>query len=606
MDKYRIKNFSIKEFNSYKYLGVKHTKVMSNHLLIYGEHKSGKSTTLDALAYALFGIKASRRPINKIAETCIIITNGTQEIKINRKAGTNHRLEVIDTSTSKITETLTDLEKIDQKICDIFKLPSPDFLEFKTKLLYQDQESSLKRNDDKSIMRIISYYSGLLNKQNDIDLLDRQIQSKEENKQYIEIRIKELEEEKKKQETIVKSSVDEMAYLKKMIESYENESLKDVFEIKEKQREIWDTIVKTQERNTYLNQEKKKLIIEKNELQKYYEEKIIDVLKEIISVLICPVCGKRTNLAKIENKYYNKKCPYCGDDEYDFELDNKIREKIAISKQNIPLIDFKLMDIKKELKDNNLKIEHLKKNSSELDMLFNPEIIRGVEKYKSYDDADFKAHIQDKKQLYLKWIDDLKQIDDEIHRFNTEINAKKSETDTLISEIKQLEDEKKNIEKKYFDTCIDNFLLKLNSYYSQLMGYKKQPIIYKNNKFYLKMKLADKKEEFEDISSSKTIGESEKKCLDIALLLTLNDLDKENNASRIDFVILDEPAEGLKNDSDLPDEIQVLSNLLNLIKIKCEEDETQFIILTADKIYEQVLELPKAQITFNMDITGYS
>lgn len=94
--------------------------------------------------------------------------------------------------------------------------------------------------------------------------------------------------------------------------------------------------------------------------------------------------------------------------------------------------------------------------------------------------------------------------------------------------------------------------------------------------------------------------------MDAALLLTFNDLDKENNVSLIDFVILDEPAEGLHDDLDLEAEAHNKSNLLNLIKMKCDGDEAQFIILTADKSYNEILKLPTSRIKFDMDITRFS
>ena len=137
------------------------------------------------------------------------------------------------------------------------------------------------------------------------------------------------------------------------------------------------------------------------------------------------------------------------------------------------------------------------------------------------------------------------------------------------------------------------------------MGYKKQPIVLKDGKLFFKTPLRGKKEEVDDISTSKSIGESEKKCLDAALLFTLIDLDIENNISLINFVILDDPADGLFNDMNLKPEVHNKTNLLNLIKEKCDTDQTQFIILTADKTYNEILGFKTTNINFNTDILMY-
>lgn len=603
MTKFRIREFSIKKFNSERYLGINLTKI-DKHLLIYGEHKSGKSTTLDAISYAIFGINGSRRPIYNIAETYIKVSNDDFDLILNRKVGSNHKL-TIKNHIDNTTETITDMDEINNNLTELFKLPSEDYLEFKAKLLYQEQESSLKKFDSKKLLRIISYYTGLGDKNKRIEYLQDEIKIKLEENEYVTIKRKEFKNELIEKRNIINSSKGHIEHLKQLVSSYEDRSMEQVFDIKMKKSELWKKINEIQARNLHLQHEKDKTFLLKNDFQKFYEESLVNLIKEVVSVLICPVCGKRTNLSKIEYKYHHKKCPYCGDEHYDKDLYDNIAQKIKNSKDRLPKIDKEIKQIEDELTKNYKVLNDLEKKLDDLKLILNPEIVRCVEKFKYFDDDGLKIFIEEQKAKLNERIEDFEKANDEVKVVSTNIDEQSKHLDDISKHIKTLEKNKNELQNELEEESVTKFLLKMNSYYGKLMGYKKQPIVLKDGKLFFKTPLRGKKEEVDDISTSKSIGESEKKCLDAALLFTLIDLDIENNISLINFVILDDPADGLFNDMNLKPEVHNKTNLLNLIKEKCDTDQTQFIILTADKTYNEILGFKTTNINFNTDILMY-
>jgi len=603
MTKFRIREFSIKKFNSKRYLGINLIKI-DKHLLIYGEHKSGKSTTLDAISYAIFGIKGSGRSINNIAETHIKISNDNLDLILTRKAGSNHKLIIKDHIDNK-TETITDMNEINNNLTELFKLPSEDYLEFKAKLLYQEQDFSLKKFDNKKLLKIISYYSGLSAKNKQIEAIYDEIKIEIEDNGYATIKLKEFKNELIEKRNIINSSKRHIEHLKQLVYSYEDRSMEQVFDIKMKKSELWKKIKEIQARNIYLQHEKDKYFLLKNDFQKFHEEKLINLIKEVVSVLICPVCGKRTNFSKIEYKYNHKKCPYCGDEHYDKDLYNNIAQKIKNSENRLPKINTEINQIKNELMENYKVLNDLEKKLDDLKLILNPEIVRCVEKYKHFDDNDLDTFIEEQKAKLDKRIEDFEKTTDEMKIVNNSINEQNKHIGNISKNIETLEKNKNELQKELEEKGITKFLQKMNFYYGKLMGYKKQPIVLKDGKLFFKTPLRGKKEEVDDISTSISIGESEKKCLDAALLFTLIDLDIENNISLINFVILDEPADGLFDDMNLKPEAHNKTNLLNLIKEKCDTDQTQFIILTADKTYNEILGFPTTNINFNTDIFMY-
>lgn len=598
--KFRIREFSIKKFNSERYLGINLTKI-DKHLLIYGEHKSGKSTTLDAISYAIFGINGSGRPINNIAETYIKVSNDDLDLTLNRKVGSNHKL-TIKNHVDNTTETITDMDEINNNLTELFKLPSEDYLEFKAKLLYQGQESSLKKFDNKKLLRIISYYTGLGAKNKKIEWLQDKIKIELEEKEYVTIKRKEFKNELIDKRNIINSSKGHIDHLNQLVSSYEDRSMEQVFDIKMNKLELWKKINEIQAKNLHLQHEKDKSFLLKNDFQKYYEESLVNLIKEVVSVLICPVCGKRTNLSKIGYKYQHKKCPYCGDEHYDKDLYDNIAQKIKNSEDRLPKINKEIKQIEDELTKNYTVLNDLEKKLDNLKLILNPEIVRCVEKFKYFDDDEVKIFIEEQKAKLDERIEDFEKAKYEVKVVSTNIDEKSKHIEDMSKHIETLEKNKNELQKELEVESITKFLKKMNSYYGKLMGYKKQPIVLKDGKLFFKTPLRGKKEEVDDISTSKSIGEAEKKCLDAALLFTFIDLDRKNYASLIDFVILDDPADGLFDDVNLKPEAHNKTNLLNLIKENCDTDQTQFIILTADETYNKILGLSTTSINFNADI----
>lgn len=603
MNKFRIKEFSIRKFNSNRYLGVNLTKI-DNHLLVYGEHKSGKSTTIDALAYSIFGINGSGRPINNIAETYIKLSNNDFELILKRKAGNNHKLTVKNI-IDNTNETITNLNEINQKLIELFNLPNEDWLEFKAKLLYQDQESSLMKYDTKKLLNIISYYTGEGVKNKKIDSLYNEIKMKNEERDYAIINLKELKDNLKDRKNIISLSRSHIEHLTELISSYENKTMEQVFDVKKQKAELWERINQLQKRNIFLIHEKDKHFKMKNDLEKYYKENLVNLVKEIISVLICPVCGKRTNLSKVESKYKNKKCPYCGDDHYDKELYENITQRIQISNDQLPVINDKIIQIEKELIENYTALDNFNKQLNDLKLILNPEIVRSVERFESLEDKALEISIEEQKIDLMNKKNDFEKLEHEIRDLTHDISSQNKHIDNIKTQIIELEKRKTVLQNEFEKESINYFLHKLNHYYGRLMGYKKQPIVFEDGKLFFRTLIRNKKEETDDISASRTIGESEKRCLSAALLFTFIDLDKEYNASSIDFVILDDPADALYDANHLEPEAHNKTNLLNLIKEKCDTDQTQFIILTADKAYNEVLNLSTTSINFNSDLFRY-
>jgi hypothetical protein len=260
--------------------------------------------------------------------------------------------------------------------------------------------------------------------------------------------------------------------------------------------------------------------------------------------------------------------------------------------------------MKKELNKNYDLLKSLKSKLNDSTLILNPEIVRSIEDFESFEDMKFKDFIEVQRQRLNKFQSDLDETEKSIKEFKQQIKNKDIEIAKITTETESLDSKKLILEKEIEEKGIKTFLERINFYYGRLMGYKSQPITLENGKLYFKTSFKNY-EEIDDISTSKEIGESEKKCLDAALLFAFIDLDNEYNSSSIDFVILDDPADGLYDDINLRKDAYNKTNLLNLIKEKCMNNYTQFLILTADRSYNDILDLSTTSVKFNKDLFGF-
>jgi DNA repair exonuclease SbcCD ATPase subunit len=121
----------------------------------------------------------------------------------------------------------------------------------------------------------------------------------------------------------------------------------------------------------------------------------LDLLKQTLSSLICPVCGDKASLGKISNYYKNKKCPYCGSEHYDNSLYDAIAQKIDASDEKVPKFEDEIKGIEKQIDLKYKELEEIEK-SGNIGIISNPYALEYSKKYDSYDDENLKNDIDKK------------------------------------------------------------------------------------------------------------------------------------------------------------------------------------------------------------------
>lgn len=321
---------------------------------------------------------------------------------------------------------------------------------------------------------------------------------------------------------------------------------------------------------------------ELNDKKEYYNQELLDVIKQTLSVLLCPVCSKEIDFEKIDRRKKRYMCPFCGQDDYDGKLYDLLETEISESNIKVSELIEKDEEIKYEIKRINSDIDVL--SNEKLHVKVNAIIIRILENAK------------DKKNLreeYEKYNSVLKKYEDEFEKIKVFKHEVSNELDKVENEIKRIDEEiQKSI--AYLHDVLENknreeveeFTKELNDIYSKLVFPLPYKIILNNGSILLDNGNSIKK------CSVEEIGFSDKRLVDIALWATILRINKKKNVLKINFGIIDDIFENIDNN-----EIKRKDNLLTLLNDL--NKDFQLIIFSINKQINEKLQLPE-EITFKI------
>jgi hypothetical protein len=318
-----VEDFAIEEFYSVEYVPVR-KKVNKQSLFVLGTNSTGKSTTFDAIIYAIFGYDFVDRPI-KIADTKIILSNGDISIEITRKYNTEPKIRI---STSD--EEIRGSDEVNQKICELLNLPEKR-LDAKRlidafKVPQKDEDSLIMKYKNKLEIIVLSFLniSDLNEKIQLIECREKDLKNLLEllkiQKGEIRLEIGDLSLKERKNKNFY-------AEVREFIEQFESGEIKKTIKALSENEEIGKIAKELVSLKTKKSQELFENGTKISRMREYYNKELLEVLKETISVLVCPVCGDKVNLHKIESRKNRSLCLFCGNENYNGEIYQVLKKR---------------------------------------------------------------------------------------------------------------------------------------------------------------------------------------------------------------------------------------------------------------------------------------
>ncbi|CAG0987790.1 MAG: hypothetical protein OIN86_07395 [Candidatus Methanoperedens sp.] len=574
---FKIQKISINKFYAEEYIGPKKI-IDEKSLFIYGTNNTGKSTSFDGIIYSIFGWDFIDRK-SKIADTEIELKNNEFLLKIQRKYNSEPLMEIRKISGERKGERaeIKGKDNIYNKLLELIGIPkSPTHAKKLIAALtipQRDDDSLLRKYNDRDLEYIISTYSSGLEAISRIREIEKEVEIKKSDIEKIKYKKLDIEKEINDIELEEKRNKHYISELKEFIQQYDSKDLFKTIEILNKNKEINETLIELNSKRTGYYDKKYKISKEISDHKQYYKKELIDAIKSTLSVLVCPVCEDDLDLNKIENRKNRGLCPFCGSNHNPEKVYKIIENEINVSNKKFDSLEKEAKEIEHKIKEIDEKNKEISKKI--LISIINPVIIRSTnetvdgirEKYEQYKTKikQYETDIAENEEKIIENKKYIKKLDDA--------------TNEISENIIKLERESVNLKDKETKEGVYKFNKELNKNYSKLISPQPYNLELDSGKIIL-----HKNAILKDCSDRDSLGYSERKLIDFALWTTFLSINKINNNVRLNFGIVDDIFENIDNT-----EIKWKDNLLlmlNNIKEKC-----QLIIFSIDKEINKSINL---------------
>ena len=522
---FRIKKIDIKKFAIPEYCGVSCTPNGKN-CLIWGSHRSGKSTTCDALLYGLLGSKAVLRPSISKADVSITLSNGSMDMKITRKYKKNLLIEIGNepyegVEATSILQECTGIDPDDYRTFRRITLPQRS-----------ETDSILQLMNAKELTSIVERFGSDKRFSQSKDLILTSLDEIETMVKQLEVHDSDVAYERMDVKRRISSTKYQINQLKDYLTNYESGKLKKLVRILEKDPETKNQLQKLEHEFQRLRQGELRLRhLVGTATHKYADKTPEEVVENVLLKVVCPICESVIDAERIQNRIKNKyKCPLCNE-QYSWDILDKAVLKVEESK--------KVEEWRGRIKKINQRKTEIDDEKKKINFEYSHETIRKVikEQISEKDYADVKEKLEQANELLKDGEKRLKKLDLMRGQNKKELNELKNKKDFIKYLINNLDDT------KLLEKAEDEFENKINTIFRRIAN-GRTIIDYESGEIYM-VEQYESRERKRRARDKCEISAGEKQALDISIVLSLFLMNQESRYYNIDFIILDDVTEGL-------------------------------------------------------------
>jgi len=576
---FKIEELKIEKYFTEEYRGLRHV-LGKKSLFVHGTNNTGKTTSFDATLFAIFGSEFVDRPLSSLDDTKIVLANNETTLTIKRKYHTPPQLRIQKNNIKRING----VEAVDKCLYDIFNLP-PDpkiskLLIHSLMVPQRGEDTILTKRSYRELETIILTFCGGIKEITRFSEINSEINTSEQKLDTFDLNKKSIYKDIRDLKLVITQNKKYAEGIKEFLSQYESKKLFETAEALNKQKMLTDKLNKLYSEEKGLWGKLKKVNKEIGDLEQFYDRKLTDVVKETLSVLVCPVCGENLPLDKIENRKSRALCPFCGREHYSGSLYSILNQQIDESNFRLDPLKKEQEKIKKEIDETETQIDEIKHIPEFLVLSkFNHIIIKVIGECNNK--IEFENKYNEHKYEYNKFNAEFKKINEEIQLKEKYVNEIEREEKLLRDEISELEKEKQILKETRINEELKEFESILNNIFKELVGTTEGTLKYTDGKIYLCT--ASER----NCSNKNDISYSQKKLIDIALWAALHYMNAKHERINLRFGLIDDI---FMNIDDA--ELSCKTNLINFLRTVA--DKLQIVVFSIDEELNQRLLLEGA------------
>lgn len=423
----KINRLRIEQFAVEDYPDIRDDTVEGNDLFISGGNRSGKTLTLNALLYALYGPRATFEvQPGRQADVELHFDNGDRLYRGSGRGGREFE------HGDKLHE-LDEADEVLQQVIGPENLVSLQFVHSETDKL---PLARLHRDELLGVIRRVIESQVQ-------EELEEHIDQKEELEGQIEqLRRTELVPRNRELEEIdigrYERRIEDLEELQSLIESGRIENIKQRLleneEVNERLNQLYD-------RKRTIQQNLRKLERQLREEREYTQE-VNDLIIDAIEELTCPVCDQVVREGTARYRLRNGRCPQCGRQRPLDELRSRLEQKVERADDKIEELEVEKEELQEELEDIEDEIDAVQSSEPDLEGL-NQLAIRTLEDH-GYDIDTVAARTErelEKNRSEMERLTEQKQnLEEELEEVESdlaELEAARDSTDQRIGELRE-------------------------------------------------------------------------------------------------------------------------------------------------------------------------
>ncbi|PKP60893.1 MAG: hypothetical protein CVT88_01690 [Candidatus Altiarchaeales archaeon HGW-Altiarchaeales-1] len=569
-NQFRIKEINIRKYCSTEYCGLK-SSLEGESLFVYGTNNAGKTTSFDAIISSIFGQGFIDRHQSSLDDTEIRLTNNYIETTIKRKY--NKKPMLIIHERGKEIEKIEGQAEVERKLMELFNLPSEDAklskLIVNVLVIPQREEDTILRKFSQDQMRsiVIAFSSGVKTSE-EIKKINQETDKNKKDIEKLSYQKTNILNEINYSKLVVQKNKKYLNEIKAFLSEYESGG---IFEAKKALEQNQELKTNLETLTSTLTGKNDKLIKVRGKIgyqNQYHNKKLLESVKETLSVLMCPVCEDNLDVEKVEGRKSKKLCPFCGGEKHAGDLYEIIESRIKEADSEIEELKKQETEISEQIKDLENKIEELKQKNR-IPYNINPIIIRVIKDCNG--DEEIKTKYKEYNERYPQLEQELEEAKGKIDSNEGYRKKIDSQIEEYKNKLKELEYRKIEIEEDRNTENIKKFSKTLNSSYKELIKPEESNLIYEEGKIYLDTGISKK-----DCSQKGEFGYSQKKLIDVALWMTFHQFNYDNKTTNLNFGLFDDIFENIDNV-----DVKWKDNLISVLKMF--KENIQFITFSIDE-----------------------